>query len=83
MLLDRITLRNLLSFKDASLNLAPLNILIGETTSGKSNLIEAIGLLQGATVGLQKGDPEGRRRTFPDVAGRWQACRGGHDSLPL
>jgi predicted ATPase len=46
MLLDRITLKNLLSFRHSTIELGPLNVLIGENTAGKSNLIEAIGLLQ-------------------------------------
>ncbi len=52
MLIEQITLRNLLSFKDATIRLRPLNILIGENTAGKSNLIESIGLLQAAPVDL-------------------------------
>lgn len=48
MLLGPITLRNLLSFRDQTVALGPLNILIGENTAGKSNLIEAVGLLQAA-----------------------------------
>jgi len=44
MLLRSITLRNLLSFKDASLDLGPLNVLIGPNGSGKSNLIDAMDL---------------------------------------
>ncbi len=53
MLLERITLKNLLSFQDATLELRPLNILIGENTAGKSNLIEAISLLQAAPTDLR------------------------------
>jgi predicted ATPase len=48
MLLEQITLRNLLSFRDATIDLGPLNILIGENTAGKSNLIEAVSLFQAA-----------------------------------
>jgi len=48
MLLEQITLRNLLSFRDATIDLGPLNILIGENTAGKSYLIEAVSLLQAA-----------------------------------
>ena len=46
-LLHSIRLKNLLSYGEegASLNLEPLNVLIGPNASGKSNLIEAIGLL--------------------------------------
>ncbi len=50
MLMHRIALRNILSFgPDAQeLALAPLNVLIGANGSGKSNLIDAIGLLRAA-----------------------------------
>lgn len=45
-----IELKNLLSFGEsgASLELGPLNVLIGPNASGKSNLIEAISLLAAA-----------------------------------
>lgn len=47
-MLKEITLRNLLSFgpDTKTLALRPLNVLIGANGSGKSNLIEAISLLQ-------------------------------------
>ncbi len=53
---ETITIRNLLSFgpSTATLELLPLNILIGPNSSGKSNLIEAIGLLQNAPADLGK-----------------------------
>lgn len=45
-----LRLRNLLSFGSESeeIRLEPLNVLIGPNASGKSNLIEAIGILQAA-----------------------------------
>ena len=46
MFLQKIKLENLLSFKDAELELRPLNVLIGPNASGKSNLIRAIALLR-------------------------------------
>jgi predicted ATPase len=48
MLIQELTLRNLLSFgpDSPSLKMGPLNVLIGPNGSGKSNLIEAIGLLR-------------------------------------
>lgn len=54
MLLERIQLRNLLSFGPSAeeLELRPLNVLIGPNASGKSNFIEAIGLLQAAPTDL-------------------------------
>jgi len=48
MLLHSITLTDLLSFSETTLELRPLNVLIGANASGKSNLISAIGLLKAA-----------------------------------
>jgi len=48
MLIQKITLTNLLSFRQSELELQPLNVLIGPNGSGKSNLLEAISLLQAA-----------------------------------
>jgi predicted ATPase len=52
MLIKRITLKKLLSFNDTSVELGRLNVLIGPNAVGKSNLIEAIGLLQAAPTNL-------------------------------
>ncbi len=47
-LIERIRLTNLLSYGPAGeeIELQPLNVLIGPNASGKSNLIEALGLLK-------------------------------------
>jgi predicted ATPase len=52
MLLRKVKLENLLSFRKTEVELRGLNVLIGANASGKSNLIEAIGLLQAAPVDL-------------------------------
>ena len=52
MLIDRLVLKNLLSFRDSTVELGQLNVLIGPNAVGKSNLIEAIGLLQAAPNGF-------------------------------
>jgi predicted ATPase len=52
MLLRQVKLENLLSFRNTEVELRGLNVLIGANASGKSNLIEAIGLLQAAPVDL-------------------------------
>jgi len=52
MLLRSIQVRNLLSFKDTSLDFRPLNVIIGPNASGKSNLIDVIGLLHAAPADL-------------------------------
>jgi predicted ATPase len=52
MLIQRIALTNLLSFSSLELELRPLNVLIGHNGSGKSNLIEAIALIQSTPKGI-------------------------------
>ncbi len=52
MFLEKIRLKNLLSFQDEEIDLKSLNILIGHNGSGKSNLIEAISLLQSTPRGI-------------------------------
>src|SRR5580700_9186072 len=52
MLLRHLKLENLLSFRKTEVELRGLNVLIGANASGKSNLIEAIGLLQAAPLDL-------------------------------
>jgi len=52
MLIKRLTLKKLLSFNDTTVELGPLNVLIGPNAVGKSNLIEAVGLLQAAPTNL-------------------------------
>jgi predicted ATPase len=60
-LLHSITLKNLLSYgsEGVTLDLEPLNVLIGPNASGKSNLIEAISLLAAAPRDLLKPLREG------------------------
>jgi predicted ATPase len=52
MLIKRLALKNILSFRDAVVELGQLNVLIGPNAVGKSNLIEVIGLLQAAPTNL-------------------------------
>ena len=63
MLIKSLHLKNILSFKDTELELQPLNVLIGPNASGKSNLIDVIGLLQAApydvTEYLRRNGPTG------------------------
>jgi len=52
MLLRHLTLENIFSFKKTTVELRGLNVLIGPNAVGKSNLIEAISLLQAAPTDL-------------------------------
>ena len=47
MFLQSVHLRDVLSFRDAKVELKPLNVLIGANGSGKSNFLDAISLLPG------------------------------------
>lgn len=60
-LLHSITVRGLLSFgpEGETLDLKPLNVIIGPNASGKSNLIEAIGLLKATPGNLAKAISQG------------------------
>ncbi len=60
-MLSQIALRNLLSFGPTGIDLPlrPLNVLIGPNASGKSNLIEAISLLQAMPVDLTEPIKDG------------------------
>lgn len=53
MFIRRLTLKKILSFNDTTVELGPLNVLIGPNAVGKSNLVEVIGLLQAAPTSLQ------------------------------
>jgi predicted ATPase len=52
MLISRLAIKNLLSFKDVDVKLRQLNVLIGANAAGKSNLIDVIELLQQAPGNL-------------------------------
>jgi predicted ATPase len=52
MLIEQLRLKKILSFRDTTIKLGNLNVLIGPNGVGKSNLIEAIGLLQAAPTSL-------------------------------
>jgi predicted ATPase len=60
-LLERIRLTNFLSYgpEGVEIHLQPLNVLIGANGSGKSNLIEALSILQAAPTDLSKPIREG------------------------
>src|SRR4051812_24578922 len=60
-LIRTLGLRNLLSFGEEmeTVDLQPLNVLIGPNAAGKSNLIEAIGLLRATPKDLAGAIREG------------------------
>jgi predicted ATPase len=52
MLINRLELKEILSFRETTVELGQLNVLIGPNAVGKSNLIEVVGLLQAAPAGF-------------------------------
>ena len=59
MFIGKIKLENILSFKDAELELRPLNVLIGANASGKSNLIRAFDLIRSLPKDMQEKIADG------------------------
>ena len=55
-MLQSISIENFKSFRQATLPLAPLTLLIGANASGKSNAIEAMQLLSWLATGRRLGD---------------------------
>lgn len=60
-LIRRLTLQNFLSFgpQGVSIDLLPLNVLIGPNAAGKSNLLEALAVLRATAKDLQAAIREG------------------------
>lgn len=54
-MLERFTVKNFKSFREATLGLRPLTVLIGANASGKTNLLEALQLLSWMASGRQLG----------------------------
>ncbi|HSN88994.1 MAG TPA: AAA family ATPase, partial [Thermoanaerobaculia bacterium] len=55
-MIQNFTIKNFKSFREATLPLAPLTVLIGANASGKSNAVEAIQLLSWLTSGRSLND---------------------------
>lgn len=77
------------SFTHAALRLAPLTLLVGPNASGKSNLLDAIRVLQGLALDMSvaevlRGRWEGGRQTWPGVrGGTGDAARMGCKTFTL
>src|SRR6266545_620423 len=70
-----VTVKGFKSYKDATLPLAELTVLIGANASGKSNLIEALQLLSWIERGRRLGD------LLSDIKEREIAIRGSTTDL--
>lgn len=71
-MLKKLRLNDFKSFADASVELAPLTLLVGANASGKSNLLDALRFLHGTVWGLSIHDI-----LNGDKRGVWPGIRGG------
>lgn len=88
-MLTRLRLKDFKSFVDETVELDGLTILVGSNASGKSNLLDAIRLLQGIALDntladALRGKFEGGRQTWPGVrGGAADAARKGESRFYL
>jgi energy-coupling factor transporter ATP-binding protein EcfA2 len=72
----KLTVHGFKSIREAEVPMGPLTILIGANASGKSNLLEAIRVLQGLALGHPVRDVfDGRHEEATRT--RWPGIRGG------
>jgi predicted ATPase len=78
-MLKEITLRNFKSFRDSTIELGPLTLMVGANASGKSNFVDALRFLQGCA----------RMLTISEIlSGKWEGgqqvwlpIRGGQQEV--
>lgn len=79
MTINRVYIKNFKSIVDLSLDLAPINVFIGENGSGKSNILEALAFTAAAAAnkldneflvsrGIRVTEPRFMRSAFAEVA---------------
>ncbi|WP_428261835.1 AAA family ATPase [Haliangium sp.] len=76
-MLDRIDIKSFKSIREASIELGSLNVFIGANGSGKSNLLEAIGVLGAAAAGRVDDEALLRRGVRPGVPALYKASFRG------
>lgn len=84
-MLSSFTLENFKSYREATLDLAPLTVLVGANASGKSNLVEALRLLSWIARGSRLGSIRHALRgdECPIRGGVRDLFRGNKRSLQL
>lgn len=75
-MLTKLRLERFKNFKDATLALGPLTILIGTNASGKSNIRDAFRFLHGISRGYNLAEIMGEKYIEGGVL-QWQGIRGG------
>lgn len=72
-MLDRFTVQNFKSLVDVSVDLSVVNVFIGANGSGKSNLLEAVGILGAAASGRVNDESLKYRGVRPGVPALYKA----------
>lgn len=75
-MISRLRIRNFKNLREVDVPLGPLSVLVGSNASGKSNLLEALRVIQGLAKGLSVGDTlNGSPGGSPSIS--WRGIRGG------
>ncbi len=75
-MIRKLTIRGFKSIKEAEIPLGPFTVFIGPNASGKSNILEAIRVVQGLALGYPVRDVlDGRQEEA--TRARWPGVRGG------
>lgn len=70
-MIKSITFTNWKSFRDATLYIDPLTVLIGGNASGKSNALDALLFLQGTASGRDLSTVLAGDAVLPGIRGGW------------
>lgn len=66
-MIKRLGIKNFKSLKDISLECKRVNIFIGEPNTGKSNILEALGLLSWCAYGIEENNESGKSVEYRDT----------------
>ena len=75
-MITRLHLKNFKNFRDATLELGPLTVLVGTNASGKSNLRDAFRFIHGMSRGYNLAEIIGEKYGEGGVL-QWKGIRGG------
>lgn len=81
-MLESLKISNFKSFRDATLEFGRLNIFIGANGAGKTNLLEAIGVISAAVFGVVDDESLLRRGIRPGVPRLYKTSNKHHAMSP-
>ena len=81
-MLEKIIVRSFKSIVDLELSLGHVNVFIGANGSGKSNILEALGVLSAAAFGIVDDESLQRRGVRPGVPKLYKSAFSGRRITP-